>query len=163
LYEAWHERCGIRGKVQRPTFLIFYDGEDERAKTRNCGLGARRSPGICLRKTVICNMSWRKGATSWKEEGSGRRSCRNVFVSLILIRVADPLKSAKLFKDRHVGFEVILAVTIRIMLVSDMTPFSLIKFICFYPPETSVPLNSTVGQSARLQKTVAFLLFGCGS
>jgi len=136
----------------------FYDGEEERTKTRNCGLGATRSPGICLRKTVICNMSWSKGATSWREEVSGRRSCRKFSVSLILTRVADPLKSAKFFfKDRHVGFEVILAVTIRLMPVSDMTPFSLIKYICFFPPpETSVQVNSTAGQSARLQKTVAF-------
>ena len=99
---------------------------DKRAKTQNCGLGATRSPGICLRKTVICDMSWRNGATSWREQVSGRRSCRKFFVSAILFRVADPLKSANFFffKDRHVGFEVTLAVTIRIMLVSDMTPFS---------------------------------------
>jgi len=38
LCEAWHEKLGIRGRVQRPRFLIFYDSEDVKAKTRNCGL-----------------------------------------------------------------------------------------------------------------------------
>jgi hypothetical protein len=42
-----------------------------------------------------------------------------ISASLILIRIADPLKGAKF----------ILSVTIRIMLVSDITPFSLIKFV----------------------------------
>jgi len=49
---------------QMPRFLIFYDGEDKMAKSRNCGLGATMSLVSCLRKTVICDMSWREGTTS---------------------------------------------------------------------------------------------------
>jgi hypothetical protein len=79
-----------------------------------------------------------------------------ISVSIILIRVEDPLKSANFFNDRHVGFEVILAVTIRIMLVLDMTLFNRIKCICFFFV-MSVPVHSTAGQGTRLQKRVVFL------
>jgi hypothetical protein len=80
----------------------------------------------------------------------------------MLIRVTDPLKIAKFFKDTHVGFEIILTVNIRIKLISGVTTFSLEKIYLLLFLETSVPVNSTAGQTARLQKTVAFLLYGCG-
>jgi hypothetical protein len=129
LYEVWHERCGIRGKAKAEIFNFVRRWGQKRAKTRNCGLGATTSPVTCLRETVICDMSWEKGSDFVEGANFRETFMPKIFVSIIRIRVADPLKISKFVNDKLLGFEFILSLTVRIIIVSDMTEFSLIKFV----------------------------------